>query len=162
MNNKERAEAFTLYVGLELKGRIVSQGFTAATIADEMGRSRAAFSRWLNGKQAIPLSVVCEASELIGVDPGDVVSKAYDRLSVAHGEADGFQYPQDVVDEELASIKRETQAEESGKRVGASVHAFPSRRASGTTVSESTFIAAMEDYEGEDLAAEMEGHEEQP
>lgn len=33
---------------------------------------------------------------------------------------------------------------------------------SGTTVSESTFIAAMEDYDGEDLVAEMEGHEEQP
>lgn len=86
MNNKERTEAFTLYVGLELKGGIVSKGFTAATIADEMGRSRAAFSRWLNGKQAIPLSVVCEASELLGIDPGDVVSKAHDRLVAVRGK----------------------------------------------------------------------------
>lgn len=87
MDKHERAERFTLYVGLELKGRIVSQGFTAAQVADAMGRSRAAFSRWLNGKQSIPLSVVCEASEVIGVDPSDVVAKAYDRLAFLHGEA---------------------------------------------------------------------------
>ena len=45
---------------------------------------------------------------------------------------------------------------------GGTVHAFPSREErSGTTVSGPQVIAAMEDYAGEDMVAEMEGYEEQ-
>lgn len=107
MDKRERAERFTVYVGLELKGRIVSRGFTAAQVADQMGRSRAAFSRWLNGKQSIPLSVVCEASEIIGVEPGDIVAKAYDRLAVLHGEAGGEQYDGELVERERQLVAQE-------------------------------------------------------
>lgn len=46
---------------------------------------------------------------------------------------------------------------------GGTVHAFPSRNdRSAATVTEPQVIAAMENYEGEDLVAEMEGHEEYP
>ncbi|WP_158609491.1 helix-turn-helix domain-containing protein [Cellulomonas triticagri] len=80
MSSRERAEVFTRLVGLELKGRIVSRGFTAQQVARAGGRSPAAFSRWLNGKVEIPLAVLCESCEIIGVDPKDVVEAAYGRL----------------------------------------------------------------------------------
>jgi|GEM_PF-1226364 len=84
---------FTRFVGLELKGRIISQGFTAQAVAQANGRSVSAFNRWLNGKVDIPLSVLCEACETIGIDPHEVVDTAYNRMVVALGERDGELYP---------------------------------------------------------------------
>lgn len=93
MNKRERAETFARYVGLELKGKIITQGHTAKSVAEEMGRSPAAFNRWLNGKVELPLSVLGEACEVIDLDPQGIVEDAYSRLCVEFGERDGFKYP---------------------------------------------------------------------
>ncbi|WP_433674809.1 hypothetical protein [Microbacterium gorillae] len=92
MNIRKRAETFSRYVGLELKGRIISQQFTAKGVAEGIGRQPAAFNRWLNGKVEMPLTVFCEACEYIDVDPTRVVEDAYSRLAVEYGERDGELY----------------------------------------------------------------------
>ncbi|WP_223690068.1 helix-turn-helix domain-containing protein [Leifsonia poae] len=95
MNIRQRAEIFTRFVGLELKGKITAMGFTASAVAEAINRSPAAFNRWLNGKTEIPLSVVCEACEVIDIDPQVIVETAYSRLAVELGERDGSTYPED-------------------------------------------------------------------
>lgn len=95
MNIRQRAEVFSRYVGLELKGKIVSQQYTAKAVAEGIGRQPAAFNRWLNGKVELPMSVFCEACEFIDVEPSRLVEDAYSRLAVEFGERDGRLYPED-------------------------------------------------------------------
>ena len=95
MNKRDRSELFAKYVGLALKGRIITQGRTAKSVAEEMQRSPAAFNRWLNGKVELPLSVMAEACEAIDVEPATVVEDAYSRLCLEHGERDGTIHPAD-------------------------------------------------------------------
>ncbi|GAA3209409.1 hypothetical protein ACFP63_11110 [Oerskovia jenensis] len=75
--------------------------------------------------------------------------------------AEAFEiYPHEIIERAEVILAR---AEKERPAPGASVHAFPARtEARGTTVTEPGVIAAMEDYDGEDLVAEMESHEEQP
>lgn len=87
---RQRALTFSRYVGLELKGKITARGFTAKDVAMASGHSAAAFNRWLNGRVELPLTVLCEACEIIGIEPRFVVDVAYDRLIVEYrgpGEA---------------------------------------------------------------------------
>lgn len=95
MNIRERAETFSRYVGLELKGKIVSQQFTAKQVAEGIGRQPAAFNRWLNGKVEMPLTVFCEACEFINLDPAPIIDDAYSRMAVEYGERDGHIYTDD-------------------------------------------------------------------
>lgn len=88
MNIRNRAHLFSVYVGLELKGRITSRGFTAKQVAEGIGRQPAAFNRWLNGKVEIPLTVFCEACELIDIEPSKIVEDAYSRVAFEQGERD--------------------------------------------------------------------------
>lgn len=97
MSNRQRADLFAQYVGLELKGRIVSQGSNATAVANFIGRSPSAFNRWLNGKAEIPLAVLCQACEAIDIDPTLVVDYAYNRMAVVLGERNGEKYDPDVV-----------------------------------------------------------------
>lgn len=97
MSTRERADAFVRFVGLELKGRITANGFTAAQVAQRMGRSPAAFNRWLNNKQDIPMAVLCEACEIIDSDPMPIIEEAYSRMAILLGERDGHEYPADDV-----------------------------------------------------------------
>lgn len=106
MSTRERAEAFVKYVGLELKGRIISQGFTAQEVAQGTGRSISAFNRWLNGKVDIPLAVVCESCEYIGFDIKTLVEDAYSRMAIIYGEVDGTVYDDDTVRIALAETER--------------------------------------------------------
>lgn len=92
MDKRERAELFAKYVGLALKGRIITQGRTAKAVAEQMRRSPAAFNRWLNGKVELPISVFAEACEVIDVEPHTVIEDAYSRLCIEHGERDGSTY----------------------------------------------------------------------
>lgn len=93
MDIRKRAEIFSRYVGLELKGKITTQGYSAKAVAEGIGRQPAAFNRWLNGKVEIPLSVFCEACEYIDVEPQKLIEDAYSRLAVEHGERTGYVYP---------------------------------------------------------------------
>lgn len=92
MNIRQRAETFSRYVGLELKGKITTQGFTAKSVAEAIGRQPAAFNRWLNGKVEIPMTVFCEACEYVDVEPAKLIEDAYARLAVEFGERDGRMY----------------------------------------------------------------------
>ncbi len=108
MSNFKRAEEFSKYVALELKGRIIAQGFTAKAVASGINRPAATLNRWLNNKLPLPLAVLCEAAEYIGVSPSDIVSLAYDRLSVRHGELSGVSYDAEDhadVDGEIAQLE---------------------------------------------------------
>ncbi|MGO1410419.1 MAG: helix-turn-helix domain-containing protein [Microbacterium sp.] len=80
MDIRERAALFSQYVGLELKGKITARGFTAKNVAAQAGHSASALNKWLNGKTKLPMAVLCEACEIIGADPGDIIDSAYDRL----------------------------------------------------------------------------------
>lgn len=85
MDIRERGSIFTRYIGLELKGAITARGFNAQQVASASDHSPAAFNRWLNGKAALPLSVLAEACEIIGIEPRDIVEVAYARLLKDHG-----------------------------------------------------------------------------
>lgn len=95
MNIRRRAELFSLYVGLELKGKITSRGYNAKSVAEGIGRQPATFNRWLNGKVEIPVTVLCETCEYIDIDPTGIVEDAYARLALEHGERDGDRYEGD-------------------------------------------------------------------
>jgi transcriptional regulator with XRE-family HTH domain len=99
MNIRQRAETFSRYVGLELKGKITSQEFTAKAVAEGIGRQPAAFNRWLNGKVELPMTVLCEVCEYIDIEPAKVVEDAYARLAVEFGERDGRIYTGSDFDE---------------------------------------------------------------
>lgn len=105
MSNRDRADLFAQYVGLELKGRIISQGFRATAVANAIGRSPSAFNRWLNGKVEIPLAVLCQACEVIDVEPRVLVGYAYDRMVVVLGERSGRTYGADAVAAALEEIE---------------------------------------------------------
>lgn len=100
MDIRRRAELFSRYVGLELKGKITSQEYTAKAVAEGIGRQPAAFNRWLNGKVEMPMTVLCEACEYIDVEPSKIVDDAYSRVAVEQGERDGRIYP----DEDFAPM----------------------------------------------------------
>ena len=88
MDMRGRADKFAEYVGLALKGAITEHGFAASAVADRLGRSRSAFTNWLNTRKAtLPLEVLAEACEVIGVEPSEVVKSAYERLCREHGPA---------------------------------------------------------------------------
>ncbi|WP_435298494.1 helix-turn-helix domain-containing protein [Timonella sp. A28] len=106
MNSRQRAEEFTRFVGLELKGAITARGYKATQVATEINRSPAAFNRWLNGKVEIPMTVLCEACEFIDVDPKAIVEIAYDRVAVAYGERNGSKYEAEEVAETLEPVSQ--------------------------------------------------------
>ncbi|WP_333810750.1 helix-turn-helix transcriptional regulator [Timonella senegalensis] len=92
MSTRHRAERFAQYVGLELKGAIISRGFTAKQVAETTGRSPAAFNRWINGKAELPIVALSESCEVIGIEPSFIVENAYARMIMEFGELDGTQY----------------------------------------------------------------------
>ncbi|MGO1769587.1 MAG: helix-turn-helix domain-containing protein [Microbacterium sp.] len=79
MDTRQRAVLFTRYVGLELKGKITARGHTAKSVAETAHRSPAAFNRWLNGRVDLPLTVLFEACEIIGVAPAVIIEAACER-----------------------------------------------------------------------------------
>ncbi|AZS46637.1 MULTISPECIES: helix-turn-helix domain-containing protein [Microbacterium] len=87
-NTRERGELFGRYVGLELKGAIVSRSLTAKAVAERIGRADANLNRWLNGKTEIPIAVVCEVCEVLDLEPRTIVEHAYDRMIEELGERD--------------------------------------------------------------------------
>lgn len=84
-----RGERFTVLLGGELKGAITARGYTAAAVADAFGHSKAAFSNWLNGVRQLPTHVYENACEFIGIEPQDLVERAYKRLLDEQGPYTG-------------------------------------------------------------------------
>lgn len=88
MTTRQRGELFGRYVGLELKGAIVSRTLTAKAVAEQIGRADANLNRWLNGKTEIPIAVLCEVCEVLDLEPRTIVEHAYDRMVEELGERD--------------------------------------------------------------------------
>lgn len=110
--NRNRSETFARYVGLQLKGSIIARSLTAKAVAEAIGRGDANLNRWLNGKVEIPISVVCEVCEFIGVEPSQIIQLAYDRMVFENGEpgefsSDPFNDVGDVQEDEGNGTKRE-------------------------------------------------------
>lgn len=81
MNLFERGKRFAFFVGQELKGQIKARGFTAGEVARNTKHSESGYARWLNGKVEIPVSVVYETCDYIGIEPRLVIELAYIRLA---------------------------------------------------------------------------------
>ncbi|MGV4377973.1 helix-turn-helix domain-containing protein [Trueperella pyogenes] len=82
----QRAQQYSKYVSAELKGLIISRGFTAKNVAQAIGHQQPNMTNWLNAKREMPLSVMLKICEEIGVEPGMVTQRAYDRLVFEAGE----------------------------------------------------------------------------
>ena len=78
-----------MLLGGELKGAITARGYTAAAVADALGHSKAAFSNWLNGVRQLPTHAYENACEFIGIEPQDLVERAYRRLLDEQGPYTG-------------------------------------------------------------------------
>lgn len=105
MNTRERAELFTQYVGLELKGTITTHQWTAQRVAQTLGHSASALNGWLNGKRELPLSVLCSIAETIGAEPQEIVETAYNRMINQYGEVDGTVYEDAAAAEEQMHLR---------------------------------------------------------
>ena len=111
-------------------------GLTVRELAARAGIPERSLMRVLQAEREIKVVQVAQLAEAFDIHPHEILERA------------------EVI---LARAERDRPALE------ATVHAFPSRPSvAGTTVAEPRVIAAMEDYDGEDLVAEMESHEEQP
>ncbi|MDR1387127.1 MAG: helix-turn-helix domain-containing protein [Propionibacteriaceae bacterium] len=77
---REQGERFAALLGAELKGAIKSRGRTANDVADRIGIERATLNRYLNGKRIIPSSTMAVAAIEIGMEPPELVRRAYERF----------------------------------------------------------------------------------
>lgn len=82
----ERAKIFAQYVGAEIKGAMVTRGYSQGKVADALGHSRASFTHWLKGEPSIPVEVAQKICEYIGVDLKVLVDRANQRLISEKGE----------------------------------------------------------------------------
>jgi len=111
-------------------------GMTVRELAARAGIPERSLMRVLQAEREIKVLQVAQLAEAFEIYPHEIIERA--EVIMARG------------DKEKPSL-------------GGSVHAFPARTpAAGTTVAGPRVVAAMEDYDGEDLVAEMESHEEQP
>lgn len=78
-------DRFTALVGAEIKGAIAARDWSARAVAKETGHSATALNGWLNGRRALPLSVLYEITELVGISARDVVERAYLRMCEEDG-----------------------------------------------------------------------------
>jgi transcriptional regulator with XRE-family HTH domain len=75
-----RAQRFGKFVCAELKGAIVTRGFSQAEVALAINKQKANVSKWLNAKPVIAIDVAQSICEYIGVSLEDIVNRANDRL----------------------------------------------------------------------------------
>lgn len=77
---EERGKRFSQLVALELKGAIAARGQAATKVAAAIGVDYSTLHRYFKGQRALPTDVLSEACEQIGVDPAELVDRAYVRL----------------------------------------------------------------------------------
>ena len=76
----ERGERFSYLLATELKQAILTYGFTVKEVAAAIGVHNTTLSNYFNGSRPLPSDTFGSASEYIGVEPEDLVSRAYSRL----------------------------------------------------------------------------------
>lgn len=82
MEAHERAKRFATLVSLELAAEVKRRGTTQAAMSKAAGISPQHFSHTTAGRKgALPLDVMMRAAEFLGVDPEEIVARAYARLT---------------------------------------------------------------------------------
>lgn len=71
---------------MELKGAITARGYSATKVAAEISVDYSTLHRYFKGQRSLPSDVFSNACEYIGVDPADLVDRAYSRLIDEMGE----------------------------------------------------------------------------
>ena len=77
---KARGRKFAQYLALEVKGAIWSQNRGVIEVCEEAGVNQATFYRYTTGTRSIPSPLLAQMCEVIGVDPREIVNRAYTRL----------------------------------------------------------------------------------
>lgn len=85
-NIESRGERFSHLLGSELKGAISARNWTVRNVAKNINVHHATMSNYFNGSRMLPADVFAKACEVIGVDPADLVDRAYTRLIDELGE----------------------------------------------------------------------------
>lgn len=60
--------------GALIRALRLAEGMTQAALAQALGVSDKAVSKWENGRGAPDVSLLPQLSQLLGVDPGDLIS----------------------------------------------------------------------------------------
>ena len=77
---KARGRKFAQYLALEVKGAIWSQNRGVIEVCEEAGVNQATFYRYTTGTRSIPSPLLAQMCEVLGVDPREIVNRAYTRL----------------------------------------------------------------------------------
>lgn len=79
-NLTERGKRFSHLLASELKGSIQAYDTTVREVSASIGTHHTTMSNYFNGTRALPVDVFNAACEEIGIDPAELVSRAYKRL----------------------------------------------------------------------------------
>ena len=77
---QERGRKFAQYLALEVKGAVWSQNRGVIEVCEEAGVNQATFYRYTTGTRSIPSPLLAQMCEVLGVDPREIVNRAYTRL----------------------------------------------------------------------------------
>jgi hypothetical protein len=78
--SSDRGARHALLLGQELKSEILSSKHSLRSVCRALGTDMGTFGKWCSGEREIRISVVVDACEVIGIDPCEVVKRAYDQL----------------------------------------------------------------------------------
>lgn len=82
---REMSERFGQYLCAEIKGAIVTHGFSQGNVAKGIQRQQANLSRWLNANPVIPIAVAYEVCNYIGADLREITNRAEQRVEEEMG-----------------------------------------------------------------------------
>lgn len=82
--NRALGEKFSRYVGEQLRGEAAMRGITTTALARTMNIDRVTLHRYLTGKRALPVPVLYDAAEAIGLPAALIVTRADERMSAEH------------------------------------------------------------------------------
>jgi hypothetical protein len=83
MDTRNRGQEFARLLRLELKQELVKAkpNHSIRSVTHAIGRIHPTLANWLNGNGGeIPIVIVVDVCEVIGIDPCDVVKNAYTKL----------------------------------------------------------------------------------
>lgn len=81
-----RSTRFAQLIALEIRGAITARDLTIKDVAESIGVERATLSRYFTGKREIPISTAEAICIDIEISLGDVIDRAYDRLTSEMGD----------------------------------------------------------------------------
>lgn len=76
----ERSAKFSEFLALELKGAILATQNTILETCKKADVDYSTFTRYVNGKRSLPSPLLAQMCEVLGVDPREIVNRAYTRL----------------------------------------------------------------------------------